>query len=126
MSTMNTIVKAAILAALAPAIMGSPAMAQGQGEPRSETVSFGDLDLTKSEGVAALDQRLSRAIKRVCRVNAVSPLRSVQSARQCRKDTAAEVRTMRNVAINTAIEQAPSLAQGKPGESNLVSFRNPE
>lgn len=52
-------------AAVAAALM-APAAAAQSAEPRSITVYYGDLDLSRAEGVNTLTGRLDRALDKVC------------------------------------------------------------
>ncbi len=53
----------ALAATLAAVPIATPAWAS---EPHSITVPTGDLDLTSVDGKAALNQRVERAVRRVC------------------------------------------------------------
>jgi len=63
MKHLTTLVAVASIATLACTI----ARADSTFEPRSETVKFADLDMTKVDGAAVLYKRIKYAAERVCR-----------------------------------------------------------
>ncbi len=89
---------------LAALVSLTPSLAIAQ-EARSERVSYGDLDLTNAAGVAALDRRLDRAVKRVCGYDRDQPLAVQRRLNQCVDDTWSKVRPARHFAIAQATER---------------------
>ena len=72
--------------ALAATVLAVPVMAAA--ETRSVNVRYGDLDLTSAEGQERLDQRLERAVRKVCRMDETvtgTLFRSPQS-RECYRE----------------------------------------
>lgn len=65
----------------------------------NRTVSFGDLDLSSSEGRKTLDRRLSVAVNQVCgELSARSSLIN-RVVRECRETTLADAYAQRDIAI---------------------------
>jgi UrcA family protein len=83
------------------------------GDPRTEIVGYGDLDLTHPSGVDALDRRISQAAERVCRSAGVRDIYSQMAERQCRFRARRGAIAQRNHA----------LALAQPGEVQLSSRR---
>lgn len=71
---------------------------------RSVEVRYGDLDLTTDSGASALQQRVKRAVVRVCGRPDVRNLAEMQDMERCRKD--ANIRSTRDIAL--ALESARS------------------
>lgn len=76
---MNRIILSAI-ASLATLVTLSPATASTF---PTETVSYGDLDLSTDGGRAELDQRVRGAVKRVCGTADPRDVRAVQQRNRC-------------------------------------------
>jgi UrcA family protein len=68
----------------------SASTAAPQDEPRTRTVSFQDLDVTRAAGVAALYARIKVAAQEVCEPVNARALSSVQLARRCMDDAMAD------------------------------------
>lgn len=89
----------------------TPAMARPVSgtEPVEVIVEHGDLDLTASAGVAALDRRIRSSVKQACPA-LTRDLREAAHVRECRKTAAARAATQRDVAIAAAEADRPRLA----------------
>ncbi|HEY9554235.1 UrcA family protein [Allosphingosinicella sp.] len=74
-------------------------------EPASEIVSYADLDLGTPAGVATLDGRIDRAIRKVCG-KAYMDLNTSQAVRQCRKETLASVQSQRASVLAAATDKS--------------------
>jgi UrcA family protein len=81
--------KRAALAVVAAGMLVSPALAadsKGRFAVPELAVAYGDLDLTKPEGVQALHRRLTAAAERVCpRTDVLVKQTDKAAARECRK-----------------------------------------
>lgn len=64
---------------------------------RSVEVRFADLDLTTENGASALQQRVKRAVTRVCGRADVRDLVEMQDVKRCRSDASA--RSARDIAL---------------------------
>jgi UrcA family protein len=76
----------ALALALALALVAAPAQAEAASVGRSVEVPYGDLDLTRPEGAAALYERLERAAARACRPAGRSPIALHPHEMACRRD----------------------------------------
>lgn len=77
----------------------SPAFA----EPTYVPVSFAGLDLNSATGQAALNRRISNAVRTICGQPDPRDLSAVMASRQCTKATMA--RTGPSVAMATAVQR---------------------
>lgn len=85
-------------------------------ESRTEIVSFLDLDLATDRGVERLDQRLHRAVNRVCGRSIMQSVRESREARDCRDAAWESVQPQRSFAIAQALgEDGEVLAAGARG-----------
>lgn len=84
---MKTNTVSAIAAAIL-AISATPAAAE---EPRTAQVSYADLDVTTQDGQDKLNERLDRAIGRVCYDPAARSTQQYRAASQCRKELRGEL-----------------------------------
>ena len=85
-----------ILALTAAAILAAsaqPALAE------SAVVGFADLDLSTSEGRAALDRRIDRAARNVCRMTGPRELREMMASRRCYEVAIDSTRTQLAAAV---------------------------
>jgi UrcA family protein len=82
---MKFIARAACAIALAAAASAAIAKDLRPDQVRRARVSYHDLDLSRREGVAELDLRVKRAIRRVCRSN-LSGLWARSQERGCTKE----------------------------------------
>ncbi|MDX3883165.1 MAG: UrcA family protein [Sphingomonas sp.] len=97
-------------------LLAAPASAQS--EPRTAVVRYGDLDLNSSDGVAALDSRVRRAVANVCGVGDSQTLTEIAQSRKC-------ARTAMNEA-NGRVQFAVAAARSKQGyASNDVTVKTP-
>ena len=69
--------------------------------PRTERVSYGDLNLASEAGVKALDRRLDRAVRRVCGDDHRNLVMS-SSVKNCIETARASIRPQREFAIARA------------------------
>lgn len=100
---MKTYLIAAALAATAAA----PALAADA--PRSQTIRYADLDLSRPEGRATLDRRIERAIQSVCAGPAgAATLYDAQASARCIRLTRIEARRAADLAAAKAGRQADS------------------
>lgn len=86
-----------VLTALAAIALAGTANARSP-ELVTQTVSFADLDLTKAEGIATLEARISAAAKKVCKRAFNYDLQSGAEFEACKK-----------AAIAGAVEQVAAL-----------------
>ena len=85
--------------AFAPVVLlAAPLQAQAI-DLDSRTVSFGDLDLSSSEGRKTLDRRLSVAVNQVCGDPRERSLMMNSAVRKCREATLADAYAQRDIAI---------------------------
>jgi UrcA family protein len=85
---------------LAPA---TSAAAEGEADRRArEAVSYADLDLATSSGVASLDQRIEIAIRRLCGPSLALSLTARFQHRLCRREAGRYVQPQRALAIRDA------------------------
>lgn len=75
---MRTII---VMAALASAVVTTPVAA----EVVSISVPFGDLDLSRRSGAAALERRVEDAIERLCGRRGLRPRYTIEAERECVK-----------------------------------------
>jgi len=71
-------------------------------EPTSVAVRYGDLDLTKADGRAALERRLTQAALRVCGDRQPRALSLIAAQRRCIADTRASYQPQVELALNAA------------------------
>lgn len=90
---------------LIASLAANPVLAKDWSEPASEIVSHADLDLGTPAGVATLDGRIDRAIRKVCG-KAYMDLNTSQAVRQCRKETLAGVQPQRASVLAAATDQS--------------------
>ena len=81
---------------LVAAALSTNAVAQSQ----SVTVSYGDLDLTTSAGIAAFDSRIDAAVERVCGQPSMLSQRNAVS--NCRAAARAQAQSQRSVLLARA------------------------
>lgn len=99
--------KTYVLALGASLVMGSPLCAQPDG-PRQAAVHVGDLNLSSSEGAAALDRRINRAVESVCSSDDSRNLRQAMAARRCMKHSVSEAMVGAALAKARASDLPPS------------------
>lgn len=92
----SIMILAAGLGGLAPAQAGEP-------EPRSERVSYADLDLRTSAGRTTLESRVGRAARRVCRVESSVVMLARQAERRCEAATLEDAHTQMRRAVQYAL-----------------------
>ena len=104
-------------AALTSAI---PSATLAREEVPTERVPYGDLDLTSEAGIATLDRRLDRAVRRVCGTATLSSVRSQGFISRCRKDTMARIADQRGYAIAHATQVRAQWAESTPRSQSMV------
>lgn len=92
----------AIAFALAALTATLPFPALARGEPASEAVPYGDLNLASEAGVKALDRRLDRAVERVCGAPPVRSLATHRQVAECREQAWQAIQDDRAIAIARA------------------------
>lgn len=106
-----------VLPALALGCLAAPLAAAGQ----SERVAYSDLDLTNPEGRAALEQRLNRAVRKVC--GGAVPQRHLAAMREhraCLAEARASYQQQYALALDTANARRVAILANKIGL--LASF----
>lgn len=93
----NRLVLSAALLGLA--VTATPAAAR---ETVSATVSYGDLDLNKPEGRAALDRRLARAERQVCGTFPMRDVTRIAGYRECLAEARSSYRPQVDFALANA------------------------
>ena len=95
-------------------VVGLASAAPAAATPDTVIVSYADLDLNAEAGLARLDSRLERAVRRVC--GPAFPLSPYSSAevRTCRDATRASLRAQRSDAIARASDRQTQLASRGP------------
>jgi UrcA family protein len=71
-------------------------------EPVSVAVPYGDLDLTKDAGRAALETRLDRAVRKVCGAVVTRDLEKAAAHKACLAEARASYQPQVELALNTA------------------------
>jgi len=104
-STVRLIGLAAIMSAYIVHAGADPAAASRYRETRTITVTYGDLDLSKTAGIEKLYQRLKVAARNVCGSRDVRDLNAVQDWRRCyRSALAGAVRDVGNTRLSALHE----------------------
>ncbi|WP_165912100.1 UrcA family protein [Novosphingobium sp. PhB165] len=88
-----------------------PAALHAREVVRTEQVHYSDLNLATPEGVAMLDRRLSRAVRKVCADNNFHSTWEDRGGTRCMQDAQREVRRQRDIAINLATNPVSQIAQ---------------
>lgn len=91
-----------VLLTASVAFGGNSAQAEPADGVRTESVSYGDLDLTSPSGIRTLDRRISQAITRVCDRGDVRDLTSMSEERRCRSSANYAANAQRNHALAAA------------------------
>ena len=99
------------VAAAAPAAAGETSSSAAAG--RSVTVSYRDLNLASTAGVAEFDRRINGAIRTVCGTADLRVLKEVNQRRACRLSTKALIADQRNQVL-AGRQSAGVLAFAKP------------
>ena len=79
-----------LLAILAGPVSAVAAIIEQSNEPPTRVVKFGDLDLSRSEGAAALYSRINAAAREVCQPLSVWALRLLVQSNECRHQAIAQ------------------------------------
>lgn len=114
----------AVAFALAALTVTLPVEAVANGQPLSENVHYGDLNLATQAGIDALDRRLDRAVKRVCGDASPRSLSEERQVGKCREETWQSIQPDREFAIARAtgrhdIQRAERAARG-PSQVSLA------
>jgi len=99
--------KLLILAALATASVGQPALAQSAPANPSVAVQHEDLDLQTRAGAKSLGRRIWRAVVEVCGTASDFDLKGKNEVRQCRADTRLAAAAQADLAIANATRNQP-------------------
>jgi len=93
------------------------------GEPQTEKVPYGDLNLATEAGIQALDRRLDRAVERVCGESQIRNLAANRQVERCRADTWRSIQDERQFAIARATgRQDVQRAERAPHGQSPVSL----
>lgn len=114
----------AIAFALAALTATIPGQAFANGEPLTEDVHYGDLNLATQAGIDALDRRLDRAVKRVCGEPSPRSLSATRQVGKCREETWQSIEADREFAIARAtgrhdVQRAERASRG-PSQVSLA------
>ncbi|HWI87118.1 MAG TPA: UrcA family protein [Sphingomonas sp.] len=104
-----------ILSVAACILVPSVAVAGPFSETRLEHVSYAELNLSAPAGQMALEHRLERAARHVCRTADAWDLREQMSANACRKQALVDARFQMNQAI--------ARARGRGSDAVLLAGR---
>jgi UrcA family protein len=89
-----------ILVGVALALLASPAIAESGDRRRDVRVSIADLDLATPDGVAALDQRLAKAVLKVCGTAYFLDQAQLDDVDRCRVDAGARAVALRQQVLD--------------------------
>jgi UrcA family protein len=114
----------AIAFGLAALTATAPLTALASGQPLTENVHYGDLNLATPAGIEALDRRLDRAVKRVCGDASPRSLSDVRQVGKCRDETWQSIEADREFAIARAtgrhdVQRAERASRG-PSQVSLA------
>ena len=99
--------------------VATPAMAEVEGEYRTTTVSYADLDLASEAGVARLNSRIKFAARQVCGI-ANLDLRAAPEISRCR-EAAIEHATRATVTVIAAARRGEPYASANGGRVAVSS-----
>jgi UrcA family protein len=104
----ETVMKALIplVALVAATLPFAPTTAQDTPAPR-QIVHYGDLDLSRADGVRALDNRLRAAIERACGPASPADPVGTRAVHECRAELRAEVAEQRSQLLAGRVPDAP-------------------
>jgi UrcA family protein len=126
MNTMNTanrfhsLIAASLVSVLCSSLAALPAVADSF-EPLKETVKFGDLDISHSQGAAALYHRIHAAAQKVCSPFDGSGVSAKMHLDACVKKAVADAVTTVNEPTLFAVYSAK---MGKPQPARVASLQN--
>ena len=100
------------VAALGAALCAGPIFAQASSD-RSQIVNYADLDLRTEAGRAALDRRISSAVRETCGTASDANLRGQNAVRRCRTLTAKLVTASKSQAIASAAHSSSTAFAAK-------------
>jgi UrcA family protein len=109
MMTMATPKLSLCLVAAAAAMISLPATAgaQPRRDVRTVVVQYSDLDLSHAAGQKALESRIERAVRKVCRSNIAHNMAERQDVAQCEKIA----RTVAQAQVEVRIAQQSELSK---------------
>jgi len=100
MSTTHNSYLALVFVATLAVASTHPAVAGTHDEPRSVTVRYGDLDLSRDDGARVMYRRLKSAVRRVCDVGqSLEPARKVVAQRCAEKSLGEAVAKIDNANV---------------------------
>ena len=104
-----------VFAALLGASTTAPALAEDAGTSQQQiSIRYGDLDLSSSAGVRALDRRIFNAASAYCGTASSADPRGRDKVEECRADIRASVQSQRSDLIALARQSQPtSLASAR-------------
>src|ERR1700675_1275576 len=88
--TLKFVVPCTLLAILAGPVSAVAAIVEQSDEPPTRVVKFGDLDLNRSQGAAALYTRINAAAREVCQPENIWALKLLAQASECRHQAIAQ------------------------------------
>ena len=103
---MKTLTSLVALVAASLSLVPATAQPAAAGEQR-QVVHYGDLDLSRADGVRALDNRLRAAIQRACGPTSPADPVGIRAVRECRADLRAAVADRRNQVLAGLATDAP-------------------
>ncbi|MDV3456923.1 UrcA family protein [Sphingomonas sp. HF-S4] len=111
-----------ILSALAALATPAP-QAVGPQRPPSLQVRHADLDLSRPEGRATLDRRISRAVKKLCADEVTGRHIKSLTGLRCRSESLARTAPLRNRAVAAATLSARFATADRTGFSKPAGSR---
>ena len=108
---------------LVPLLAGALTVS-AQAQEVSVTVAFGDLNLTSEAGVTQLDHRIRNAVEQVCGIpREQRALSSMKSSRKCGREAWEDVASPRQIAIERARGNVPSVELAGAGAPGTLTVR---
>lgn len=98
--------KLSLIAAAAFCAAAAPALAQDAvADVDQRTVSYADLDLSSTAGIAQLDRRIEKAVIQVCGHADLHDMDAWKAMDHCRDDARSKIEPMRNALLASAQAQ---------------------
>jgi UrcA family protein len=88
--TLKFVIPCTLLAILAGPLCAVAAIVEQNDDPPTRVVKYGDLDLSRSEGAAALFSRINVAAREVCQPVNIWALKMLAQASECRHQAIAQ------------------------------------
>lgn len=105
---------AALVLAVATILVATPQPAQAAMEQRSQVVAYGDLDITRSEGLERLERRVASAVQTVCSPAPTKQLSSRRDYRRCIASAQVEARDkVRRAVLAARALRGPATASNR-------------